>query len=136
MENIENAIIDNTVASEHPVLKQLKDRIAVLEAEVEKESQLRREWTISKLKYEERVIRVLTEALEDHDEDTIKHIAENLDIKLAKKRQYEVNVTFTIETEEDLDDSIDADWDFDFSVDHHAIADYSVDVIWSKVEEV
>lgn len=136
MENIENAVIDNTLASEHPVLKQLKDRIAVLEAEVEKENQLRRDWTVAKLKFEERVIRVLTEALEDHDEDTIKHIAENLDIKLAKKRQYEVNVTFTIETEEDLGESIDADWDFDFSVDHHAIADYSVDVVWSKVEEV
>jgi DNA repair ATPase RecN len=139
MENFENAIIDNTVASEHPVLQSLKAQISNLESLVsaqsdamEKSEQRIREIRQEKWKYEERVKNVLTEAVEDHDLETIKHIADNLDIELTKTATYEVNVTFTIEVEHSIDSEVDPDWDFDFAVSHEDIVDYSSDVIWSN----
>jgi transposase len=139
MENFENAIIDNTVASEHPVLKQLKDRIAELEASIEQKntslqtaldnsSRYRNE----KWQYEERVKTVLIEALEDHDEDTVRWIAEQLNIQLTKTATYEVNVTFTIDVEYEIGSTPDPDWDFEYEVSGSDIVDYTSDVVWSK----
>lgn len=139
MENFENAVIDNTVASEHPVLKQLKDRIAELEALVEAKTtdimnaeNRTREVRQQKWTYEEKVKTVLVEALEDHDEDTVRYIAEQLNIQLTKTKQIEVNVTFTIDIEHEIGEEPDPEWDFDFSVSHSDIVDYTSDVIYSK----
>ena len=118
----------------HPVLEGFKTRIAELEAQVAKEEQLRRETFMSKLQYQERVKNVLIGALEDHDVETVKHIADNLDIVLTVSKTYEVNVTFTIEVELEPDEEIDPEWDFDFSVSHDSIQDYTSDVIYSNVQ--
>lgn len=141
MENIENAVIDNTLASEHPVLKQLKDKIAELEATIVSKNtdifnseERTRKVRQDKWNYEERVKNVLLEALEDHDEDTVRYIADQLSVELTKTVHYEVNVTFNIDVEVDAlnADSIDPDWDFDFIVSHDSIVDYTSDVVWSK----
>ena len=141
MENIENAVIDNTLASEHPVLLNYKNQIASLEQLI---SALRSEIADTKQtvitarqekwKFEERVKNVLLEALEDHDEETVRYIADQLSVELTKTVQYEVNVTFNIDVEVDAlnADSIDPDWDFDFTVSHDSIVDYTSDVVWSK----
>lgn len=134
-------IIENTPnipTSQHPVLTALNEKIASLEAEVQtfkdeafKEAQLRREMLVSKLKYEERVKNVLVEAMEDYDEDTIKHIASNLDIELTVTKSIQVNVTFSIDIEHEIGEDPDPTWDFDFNVEHDSIVDFTTDVIWS-----
>lgn len=134
-------IYSTPAESNHPVLQQLKDKIAELEATIVSKNtdifnseERTRNVRNDKWKYEERVKNVLVEAYEDHDKETVKYIADQLDIALTATKKYEVNVTFTIDIECDLDDadSIDPDWDFEFEVSHHAIQDYSTDVIWSK----
>ncbi len=139
MENFENAVIDNTVASEHPVLKQLKDRIAELEAQVTAKTNdvfnannLTRDVRQQKWAYEEKVKNVLVEAIEDHDEDTVRYIAEQLGIQLTKTKQIEVNVTFTIDIEHEIGEEPDPEWDFDFSVSHDSIVDFTSDIVWNK----
>lgn len=123
----------------HPVLQQLHDKIASLETKVtEKETldgirvQNIRDLRNEKIQYQERVKNVLVEAMEDHDEETVKWIARNLDVTLSVSKTYEVNVTFTIEVEHELGEEPDPDWDFEFEVSHSDIQDYSSDVIWSK----
>lgn len=125
--------------SMHPVLQQLHDKIASLETKVtEKETldgirvQNIRDLRNEKIQYQERVKNVLVEAMEDHDEETVKWIARNLDVTLSVSKTYEVNVTFTIEVEHELGEEPDPDWDFEFEVSHSDIQDYSSDVIWSK----
>lgn len=125
--------------SNHPVLQQLKDRIAELEDKVTKANALDVERVATQIKlrqdkwnYEERVKNVLVEALENHDEETVKYIAEQLDIALTKTKQVEVNVTFTIDLEYEVGEEPDPEWDFDFSVSDSSIQDYSADVIYSK----
>lgn len=120
-------------SSQHPVLRALNERIAYLEAKVIEEEQLRRQMLISKLTFEERVKNVLVEALNLHDEDTIKHIAESLDISMTESKSYEVNVTFRVDLELELGEEIDPVWDFNFEVNGHKdIIDYSSDVVWSN----
>jgi hypothetical protein len=125
--------------SSHPVLQQLKDRITELEGTIEQRnaslqtaldnsSRYRNE----KWQYEEKVKNVLVEALEDYDEDTIKHIAEQLNIELTKTKQIEVNVTFTIDVEYEIGSEPDPDWDFEFDVRHDTITDFQTDIVWSK----
>lgn len=128
-----------TPESTHPVLQQLKDQIADLEAKVAKGTELdaQRVQNINTLrnekwKYEERVKNVLVEAIEDHDEDTVKHIASELGIELTKTKQVEVNVTFTIDLEYEIGEEPDPDWDFEFDVRHDSITDYQTDIVWSK----
>ena len=137
MEYIENA--PEIATSQHPVLQALNEKVATLEADVQKfkdeafkESQLRRENLIAKLNYEERVKNVLVEALEDYDEDTVKYIAEQLNINLTKTKQVEVNVTFTIDLEYEIGDEPDLEWDLEFDVRHDSIVDFSTDVIYTK----
>ena len=141
-EMIIGTITDATPASaesNHPVLQQLKDKIAELEAKVTKSSELdlERIQTINRIRnekwaYEGRVKTVLVEALEDHDEDTVKYIAEQLDVELTKTKQVEVNVTFTIDLEYEIGSEPDPDWDFEFDVTHDSISDFQTDIIWSK----
>jgi hypothetical protein len=125
--------------SNHPVLQGYRDRVGELEAQVAdlqtkiyEAEQRTREVRQQKWQYEERVKNVLVEAYEDHDQDTIEHIASNLDIDLTISKRYEVNVTFTIDVETKIGEEIDADWDFQFEVTHDDIIDQSADVIWSK----
>lgn len=139
MENIENAVIDNTLASEHPVLKQLKDRIAQLEADVENKASLLSAATDAsnrhrneKWAFEERVKTVLVKASEDYDKETVQYIAEHLNIQLTKTATYEVNVTFNIDVEYEIGEEPDPNWDFDFAVSHDSVVDYTTDVVWSK----
>lgn len=138
MEN-ETVTLNIVPDSVHPVLQQLKNQIAELEAKVAKGLELDAEriQTITRIRnekwqYEARVKDVLIEALEDHDEDTVKYIAEQLDIALTKTKQVEVNVTFTIDLEYEIGEEPDPDWDFEFDVRHDAIQDYQTDIIWSK----
>lgn len=125
--------------STHPVLQQLKDQIAELEAKVAKGLELdaERVQNINRLRnekfqYEGRTKDVLVESLEDYDEETIKHIASELGIELTKTKQVEVNVTFTIDLEYEIGEEPDLEWDLDFDVRHDSIADFQTDIIWSK----
>jgi hypothetical protein len=125
--------------SNHPVLQGYRDRVAELEAKLDKANSLDAEriQRIVELRdannaYKTKVETVLIEAWEDYDHDTIKYIAEELDVSLTQKKQFEVNVTFTIDVECDVDETIDPDWDFEFSVDNHYVVDYRSDTIWSK----
>jgi transposase len=125
--------------STHPVLAKLYEQIADLTSKVEKATTLdtERVQTITRIRnekyaYEEKVKTVLVEALEDHDEDTVRYIAEQLNIQLTKTKQIEVNVTFTIDVEHEIGEEPDPEWDFDFSVSHSDIVDYTSDVIYSK----
>ena len=137
MEYIENA--PEIPTSQHPVLTALNEKIATLEATVEKlrgdvenADNRTREMRIAKWNYEERVKNVLIEALEDHDEDTVRYIAEQLDISLTKTKKVEVNVTFTVDLEYEIGEEPDPDWDFEFEVRHDSIIDYYSDVVYSK----
>lgn len=138
---MENETVTFNVVPEsvHPVLQQLKDQIADLEAKVAKGLELdaERMQTINRIRnekwqYEGRVKDVLVEALEDHDEDTVKHIASELGIELTKTKTVEVNVTFTIDLEYEIGEEPDPEWDFEFDVRHDSIADYQTDIVWSK----
>jgi hypothetical protein len=120
-------------SSQHPVLRALNEKITHLEDKVLQEEQFRRQVLISKLNFEERVKKVLVEALELHDEDTVKHIASNLDISMTLSKSYEVNVTFQVDLELEIGEEIEPEWDFGFKVDgHNGIVDYSSSVIWSN----
>jgi hypothetical protein len=136
-------IVETQTESQHPVLKQLNDKIAELETQIETNKATSAELdkgrveTINRIRnekwdYETRVKNVLIEALEDHDEDTVRYIAEQLNITLTLTKQYEVNVTFTIDVEHEIGEEPDPEWDFDFSVSGSAVEDYSSDVIYSK----
>lgn len=138
---MENETVTFNVVPEsvHPVLQQLKDQIADLESKVAKGLELDAEriQTITRIRnekwqYEERVKTVLVEALEDHDEETVKHIASELGIELTKTKTVEVNVTFTIEVEYEIGEEPDPEWDFDFDVRHDTITDFQTDIIWNK----
>lgn len=123
----------------HPVLTQLNDKIADLEAKLAKANELDAERVQNanrlrneKWQYEERVKTVLVESLEDHDEETVKHIASELGIELTKTKTVEVNVTFTIDLEYEIGEEPDLDWDLDFDVRHDSIVDFQTDIVWSK----
>jgi polyhydroxyalkanoate synthesis regulator phasin len=134
MENIENN------ESQHPVLAKLYEQVADLTDKLAKANELEAqrvqriiELRNEKFDLEAKVSRVLTEAWEDYDHDTIRHIASELDISLTVRKQYEVNLTFTLDIECEIDeiDGIDPEW-FDYSVDESSVVDYSTDVIYSK----
>ncbi len=125
--------------SSHPVLQQLKDRITELEGTIEQRNASLQtaldnsgRYRNEKWAYEAKVKTVLVEALEDHDEDTVKYIAEQLGVELTKTKQVEVNVTFTIDVEYEIGEEPDPEWDFDFEVTHSTISDFQTDIIWSK----
>jgi hypothetical protein len=125
--------------SNHPVLQALHSRIQELEAKVAKGLELDAEriQTINRIRnekwqYEENAKNVLVAAVEDFDIDTIKHIAEQLGIILTQTKQFEVNVTFTVDIEVELGDEIDPDWDIEFTASHSDLVDYTSDVIYSK----
>ena len=125
---------ENTLPeSNHPVLQQLKDQIAELEANKTKQSEMITYWREKFWKLEANTKEALTEAwTNEYDQDTITYIAEQLDISLTIRKQYEVNITFTIDVESELGTEIDPEWDFDFSVEHSDLVDYSSDIIYSK----
>lgn len=138
---MENETVTFNVVPEsvHPVLQQLKDQIAELEAKVAKGLELDSEriQTINRIRnekwqYESNVKDVLVATLEDHDEDTVKHIATELGIELTKTKQIEVNVTFTIDVEYEIGEEPDPEWDFEFDVTHNTITDFQTDIVWSK----
>ena len=124
----------------HPVLTMWKNRINDLEDKLAKATELdtQRVQRLNELRnekwaYEAKVERVLKDAWEDYDHDTIRHIASELDISLTITKQYEVNVLFTLDVEVEIDevDSIDPEW-FEFAVNESSVSDYSTDVITCK----
>lgn len=128
-----------TLESNHPVLLQYKTQIENLTASIKVEqdnyNSMRERWQSAmqaKNAFEDRVKNVLVEALEDHDEDTVRWIAEQLDIDLKVTKQFEVNVTFTVDVELEAGESFDPEWDLEFSVSHSDLIDYSSDIIYSK----
>jgi uncharacterized coiled-coil protein SlyX len=145
MNDITTGTINDYASSEsnHPVLQQLKDRIAELETQLETNKatakaldvervQSINRWRDAKFAFEEKVKNVLVSAIEDYDEETIKHVAEQLDVSLMVTKKFEVNVTFTVDIECEIGEEIDPDWDIDFTASHSEMIDYSSDVIWSK----
>ena len=124
----------------HPVLTMWKNRINDLEDKLAKATELdtQRVQRLNELRnekwaYESKVERVLKDAWEDYDHDTIRHIASELDISLTITKQFEVNVLFTLDVEVEIDeaDNIDPEW-FEFAVNESAVVDYSTDVITCK----
>ncbi len=123
----------------HPVLTSLNQKVADLEAQVAKNAELdlERVQTINRIRnekyqYQERVKNVFVESLEDYDEETIKHLAKQLDVELTLTKQVEVNVTFTIDLEYEIGEEPDLEWDLEFEVRHDSISDYQTDIIYSK----
>ena len=138
---MENETVTFNVVPEsvHPVLQQLKDQIADLEAKVAKGLELDSErlQTITRIRnekwqYEERIKTVLVEAYEDYDKETIKHIASELGIELTVTKQVEVNVTFTVDLEYEIGEEVDPEWDIEFTASGSPVSDYTCDVVWSK----
>lgn len=130
--NEENAVIDNTLASEHPVIIQYKTQIATLQSSLD---DMRQRWERAfnaKNTFEDKVKNVLIEAIEDHDEDTVRYIAEQLNVDLTVTKTYEVNVTFRVDVELEIGEDIDPEWDIDFSVSSDKVIDYSSDIVWSN----
>lgn len=128
-----------TPESNHPVLLQYKTQIENLTASIKVEqdnyNSMRERWQSAmqtKNAFEDKVKNVLVEALEDHDEDTVRWIAEQLNIDLKVTKQYEVNVTFTIDVELEAGTELDPEWDVEFSASHSDLIDYSCDIIYSK----
>lgn len=128
-----------TPESNHPVLLQYKTQIENLTASIKVEqdnyNSMRERWSSAmqaKNAFEDKVKNVLVEALEDHDEDTVRWIAEQLNIDLKVTKQYEVNVTFTIDVELEAGTELDPEWDVEFSASHSDMIDYSCDIIYSK----
>lgn len=130
-------VINTALAeSNHPVLQQLKDKIEKLEnLDVTRINEISRLRSLHN-DYLDTVKTVLVDSLEDYDEETVKHIAENLGVDLTVTKTYEVNVTFRIDVEKDADTTIDPDWDFEFSVisanGSFDVLDYSSDTVWSN----
>jgi transposase len=139
MDEMITGTVGDYVPNTHPVLQKLNEKVTDLEAKVAKGLELDAEriQTINRIRnekwqYEEKVKNVLVEALEDHDEDTVRYIAEQLSIQLTKTKSIEVNVTFTIDIEHEIGQEPDPEWDFDFSVSHSDIVDFTTDVVWNK----
>lgn len=130
-------VINTALAeSNHPVLQQYKDKIEKLEnLDVTRINEITRIHTKYN-DYLDTVKTVLTNALEDYDEETIKYIAEMLDVSLTVSKTYEVNVTYRIDVEMEAGKEIDPDWDFEFVVNSNSgdfdITDYSSDTLWSN----
>ena len=145
MENIVTGTITEftTEESQHPVLQGMRDKITELQTQLDTNKatstalDVERVQTINRLRnekwqYEEKVKNVLVGAIEDHDEETIKYIAEQIGISLTVTKQFEVNVTFTVDIECEIGEEIDPDWDIEFTASHSDLVDYTSDVIWSK----
>jgi hypothetical protein len=141
-----DAINTALAESNHPVLQQYKDKIAELETKAQRSLEIDQErintinrLRIEKTNFQDRVKNVLIEALENYDEETVKYIADNLDVELTVSKTYEVNVTFRIDVETEVGKEIDPDWDFDFSVSSNSsdfdITDYSSDTVWSNEQD-
>lgn len=137
--NEENAVIDNTLASEHPVLSALNAKIAQLETKVASltsdNDTLRTRWMNSMSamnKFEQNLREILIDQVTNGDEEIAKSIANAVGIELTISKKFEVNVTFTIDVELEIGEDIDPDWDFDFTVSSDKVIDYSSDVVWSN----
>jgi aspartokinase len=139
MEN--ETIVFNVVEPEsnHPVLTNLKKKIAELEEQNKSlredlDKSLSRVMTlVNNTKEEkERIETVFIEALELHDTDTITYLASQLDISLLVKKRFEVNVTFTLDFELKPGVEVDPEWDLDFTVRHNDLIDYYSDVVYSN----
>lgn len=140
------------VDSNHPVLTNLKSRIAELEndnsilhATIAKQNIDYDNLQTAKYELGQRYIalteKIRVELLEvagqyPHDKDIIADIANRLDADLTETKTYEVNVTFKVDVEMPFgtDEDPNFDWDFDFSVDssNYDIQDYSSDVIYGN----
>ena len=142
-----NITASNLVASQatentHPVLKQLNDKIAKLEADLESTKTLmdthrNRAWELSsnfanyKFKLEN-VLRTFAQEDADNIELCVK-IAEEMDIELLNTKDYEITVTFNVTVTAPFGEEIDiSDYDVDASLDSvgldFEVNDTSVDV--------
>ncbi len=139
MEN--ETIVFNVVEPEsnHPVLTNLKKKIAELEEQnkflrEDLDKSLSRVMTLvnNTREEKERIETVFIEALELHDTDTITYLASQLDISLLVKKRFEVNVTFTLDFELEPGVEVDPEWDLDFTVRHNDLIDYYSDVVYSN----
>ena len=127
---------------QHPVLSALNAKIAQLETQLATakadNDTLRTRWTASlseRNRMEENFKQALLSALsDDQDEDTVRYIARSAEIELTVAKQFEVNVTFTIDVELEIGQEIDPNWDFDFVVNNVSdnVIDYNSHVVWSN----
>lgn len=91
------------------------------------------------IQYAERVKNVLFDLYRDggYDEETLLAVMRNLDIDTRSTKQFEVNVTFTVDIEHALGEEIDTsnfDWDLEFDVksSDYDVTDFSTDIIYSN----
>jgi hypothetical protein len=113
--------------SQHPVLTQLHEKIAELEAKVEdltkrEDTQRSRAWELSSnfanYKYKlENVLRTFAQEDADNVEILVK-VADEMDIELLNTKDYEINVTFSVTVTAPFGEDLDlGEYDVDPTLD-------------------
>ena len=114
--------------SNHPVLTNLKEQIAKLQAEYETlDSRYARE-VRARQDRETYTQEAFVSAIESgYDKETIVHLAYELDVELTQTKTYTVQVEFQVEAIVEIGEELDVH-SLDFSMSGDNIQDYSYDV--------
>ena len=114
--------------SNHPVLTNLKEQIAKLQAEYELlDSRYAREIR-ARQDRETYTQEAFVSAIEcGYDKETITHLAYELDVELTQTKTYTVQVEFQVEAIVEIGEELDVH-SLDFSMSGDNIQDYSYDV--------
>ena len=120
--------------SNHPVLTNLKEQIAKLQAEYELlDSRYARE-VRARQDRETYTREAFVSAIEcGYDKETVVYLAYELDIDLTEVKTYTVQAEFQVEVMVDLGEDFDAD-EIDFDLTHENLQDYTFTGIISSQE--
>lgn len=115
--------------SNHPVLTNLKEQIAKLQADYELlDSRYGREIRARQDRETYTKEAFISALLGGYDRETITYLAYELDIDLTELKTYTVKVEFQVEAMVDFGEELDQD-SLDFSLSGDNIQDYSFDVL-------
>ena len=130
LENIDNGTdsVPMPETSNHPVLTNLKTRIAELEAQNAKLDQRLAMEIRATQDRETYTQEAFVSAIEcGYDKETIVHLAYELDVELTQTKTYTVQVEFQVEAIVEIGEELDVH-SLDFSMSGDNIQDYSYDV--------
>ena len=142
-----NLVASQPEESQHPVLKQLTDKIADLEKQladtIEREDNQRsRNWTLAsdfanyKLKLEN-VLRAHAQGFEGTVIETCVNVADDMGIELTSSRDYEISVSWNITVVAPFGEEIDiSEYDVDAYLNSVGGLDYEENDISTTVSEI